>query len=169
MYGRTSINRKPETMAASTFDASDIDRIVGERIRRRRVLLGLTQDQLADALGISYQQIQKYETGANRVSAGRLFKIAETLDTKAGWFFDGIGDDIDRPDSGDTVASSRHTIELVRSFQRIDDDKQRMAVLSLVRALAGEEVETAARKSDTASEAMENGGYRAGNGLSPSA
>ncbi|MEM0985302.1 MAG: helix-turn-helix transcriptional regulator [Pseudomonadota bacterium] len=126
-------------MATSTFDASEIDRIVGERIRRRRVLLGLTQDQLADALGISYQQIQKYETGANRVSAGRLFKIAETLDTTAGWFFDGIGGDANAELGEEPVGSSRHTIDLVRSFQRIDDDKQRMAVLSLVRALAGEE------------------------------
>ncbi|MEM7765975.1 MAG: helix-turn-helix transcriptional regulator [Pseudomonadota bacterium] len=131
-------------MAASSFDASDIDRIVGERIRRRRVLLGLTQDQLADALGISYQQTQKYVTGANRVSAGRLFKIAETLDTKAGWFFDGIGgEDSDRL-GDEPLGSSRHTIDLVRSFQRIEDDKQRMAVLSLVRALAGEEGDVAA-------------------------
>jgi len=129
----------PET---PSLDASEIDRIVGERIRRRRVLLGLTQDQLADALGISYQQIQKYETGANRVSAGRLFKIAETLDTKAGLFFEGLGRAEIGGSEGEGFASSRHTIELVRGFLRIEDDKQRMAVLSLVRALAGEETES---------------------------
>ena len=128
-------------MANQQLDASEVDRIVGERIRRRRVLLGLTQDQLADALGISYQQIQKYETGANRVSAGRLFKIAETLETKVGWFFDGIGDDMSESVSEEAVGSSRHTIELVRGFLRIGDDRLRMAVLSLVRALSGEDAE----------------------------
>ena len=64
----------------SNFTASEVDTIVGERIRRRRILAGLTQDQLGEALGVSYQQIQKYETGANRVSAGRLYLLAERLD-----------------------------------------------------------------------------------------
>ena len=59
--------------SAPDISASEVDRIVGERIRRRRILTGLTQDQLGEALGVSYQQIQKYETGANRVSAGRLY------------------------------------------------------------------------------------------------
>ncbi len=153
-------------------DASEIDRIVGERIRRRRVLLGLTQDQLADALGISYQQIQKYETGANRVSAGRLFKIAQTLEIRTGWFFEGIGDADRSAADSDGLASSRHTIELVRGFQRIEDDKQRMAVLALVRALAGEEesrdqVPAPAAPQRTPAHGHANGGAAQGNGAQP--
>lgn len=114
--------------------ASEIDQIVGDRIRRRRILLGFTQDQLGEALGISYQQIQKYETGANRVSAGRLFQIAETLETQVGWFFDGIGEGVDDP-TDVTGQSPRHVIELVRGFSKISEDRLRMAVLALVRAL----------------------------------
>jgi len=117
------------------IDAAEIDTIVGDRIRRRRILLGFTQDQLGEALGISYQQIQKYETGANRVSAGRLFQIAERLQTQVAWFFEGIGEQ--RSDSADDedMSSPRHVIELVRGYSRISEDRLRMAVLSLVRAL----------------------------------
>lgn len=117
------------------LDAAEIDTIVGDRIRRRRILLGFTQDQLGEALGISYQQIQKYETGANRVSAGRLFQIAERLQTHVGWFFEGIGEH-DQEGGEENMSSPRHVIELVRGFSRISEDKLRMAVLSLVRAMA---------------------------------
>ena len=67
-----------------------IDDHVGRQIRKRRNLLGLTQEQLADALGISYQQVQKYETAANRVSAGRLYEIAAKLDSDIGFFFEDL-------------------------------------------------------------------------------
>lgn len=121
---------------SNTTSAADIDRHVGERIRRRRVMLGLTQEQLGDALGISYQQIQKYETGANRVSAGRLYKISQILETPIGNLFDGLG----APMPDDISAGSRHVIELVRAFSRIQDDKVRGSVMSLVRTLAGQDV-----------------------------
>ncbi len=111
-------------------DANTIDRHVGERIRRRRILLGLTQDQLADALGISYQQIQKYETGANRISAGRLAQIAEVLDVQAGWFFGAA----ERND--DAAVSSRAVLELIRNFSRIEDERVRSHIMGLVRALS---------------------------------
>ena len=70
--------------------AKKIDDHVGRQIRKRRNLLGLTQEQLADALGISYQQVQKYETAANRVSAGRLYEIAAKLDSDIGFFFEDL-------------------------------------------------------------------------------
>lgn len=117
-------------------NANSIDRRVGERIRRRRVLLGVTQDQLADALGISYQQIQKYETGANRVSAGRLAQIAEVLEVQPGWFF-GSPDTVAEPSD-----SSRAVIELVRNFSRIEDERVRGHLMALVRSLAGMPGET---------------------------
>lgn len=112
-------------------DANQVDRQVGERMRRRRILLGLTQDQVADALGISYQQIQKYETGANRISAGRLAQIAEVLEVLPGWFF-GV------PEAGDTPGnSSRAVIELVRNFSRIEDERVRAHLMALMRSLSG--------------------------------
>jgi transcriptional regulator with XRE-family HTH domain len=116
---------------AQQSDANGIDRQVGERVRRRRILLGLTQDQLAEVLGISYQQIQKYETGANRISAGRLAQIAEALEVQPGWFF-GTSD---RSDSAGS--SSRAVIELVRNFSRIEDERVRTHLMALVRSLAG--------------------------------
>lgn len=112
-------------------DAGDVDRQVGERMRRRRILLGLTQDQLAEALGLSYQQIQKYETGANRISVGRLAQIADILEVTPGWFFGTHGE----PDG--PAGSSRAVIELVRSFSRIEDERVRTQVTALLRALAG--------------------------------
>lgn len=112
-------------------DANQVDRQVGERIRRRRILLGLTQDQVADALSISYQQIQKYETGANRISAGRLAQIAEVLEVLPGWFF-GSTEVTDAP-----VNSSRAVIELVRNFSRVEDERVRAHLMALIRALSG--------------------------------
>ena len=117
------------------FSASEVDRLVGDRIRRRRILMGLTQDQLGEALGISYQQIQKYETGANRVSAGRLYLIAEKLEVSAGWFFDPVKSDASSSDFND-IGSSRQLMDFVRSFSKIEDDRVKAILVSLVRAMA---------------------------------
>ncbi len=114
--------------------AKRVDRHVGEKVRQRRTLLGLTQEQLAVALEISYQQIQKYETGANRISAGRLFEIAQKLDTDVAYFFAGLeegSEATDLPHGG----RNRTTIELVRNFNEIGDPIVRNAVSSLVRSL----------------------------------
>jgi transcriptional regulator with XRE-family HTH domain len=132
-------------------DANTVDRQVGERIRRRRILLGLTQDQLADALGISYQQVQKYETGANRVSAGRLAQIAEVLEVQPGWFFGAV-------EKSETAGgSSRAVIDLVRNFSRIEDERVRTHLIALVRSMAGrseedDEMATSAQASSSGDE-----------------
>ena len=126
------MDEKSEVMTSRKLsDANTVDRQVGERMRRRRILLGLTQDQLADALGISYQQIQKYETGANRVSAGRLAQIAEVLEVQPGWFFGAA----EKTESAG--GSSRAVIDLVRNFSRIEDERVRTHLMALVRSLAG--------------------------------
>ncbi|MGF1463654.1 MAG: helix-turn-helix domain-containing protein [Maricaulaceae bacterium] len=112
-----------------------VDQHVGERIRQRRTLLGFTQEQLAEALDISYQQIQKYETGSNRVSAGRLFQIARRLEVEVGYFFDGletVGPNRSMPHGG----SNRAVIELVRNFNDITDAIMRASVANLVKTLA---------------------------------
>jgi transcriptional regulator with XRE-family HTH domain len=118
--------------------AKKVDDQIGRQIRKRRNLLGLTQEQLADALGISYQQVQKYETAANRVSAGRLFEIAAKLDTEIGSFFEGFD-----PSLAVTPVAhggkARSTVELARSFSGIGDSTVRAAVVGLVKDLSAEE------------------------------
>ena len=117
------------------LSAGEVDRLVGDRIRRRRILMGLTQDQLGEALGISYQQVQKYETGANRVSAGRLYLIASRLEVSPGWFFDPIKSYASSSDFDD-LGSSRQLMDFVRSFSKIEDERLKAVLISLVRAMA---------------------------------
>ncbi len=119
-----------------TRAALKMDDHVGARIRLRRTLLGLTQEQLAASLNISYQQIQKYETGANRISAGRLFEIALRLSVDVSYFFDGMEANSQRqqlPHGG----HNRVAIELVRNFLEIDDDELRTALANLVKTMRG--------------------------------
>lgn len=134
-------------LETTPLTASEVDRLVGDRIRRRRILMGLTQDQLGESLGISYQQIQKYETGANRVSAGRLYLIANRLEVAPGWFFDPVKSDASSSDF-DELGSSRLLMEFVRSFARISDERLKTVLVSLVRAMAEEEDEGDARPSN---------------------
>lgn len=111
-----------------------VDQHVGARIRLRRTLLGLTQEQLAQSLDISYQQIQKYETGSNRVSAGRLYEIGLRLGVDVSHFFEGINPELGRqtlPHGG----HNRIAIDLVRNFLDIDDEDMRAAVANLVKSL----------------------------------
>jgi transcriptional regulator with XRE-family HTH domain len=114
-----------------------IDQHVGERIRARRAELGLTQEQLAQALDVSYQQIQKYETGANRISASRIFEMARKLDVDLGYFFDGLPlDDQRAPERPiEHGGRQRSAIELVRKFAQIDDPQVRTAIAALVKAI----------------------------------
>lgn len=136
--------------ATNDLSASEVDSIVGERIRRRRILTGLTQDQLGEALGVSYQQIQKYETGANRVSAGRLYLLAARLDVEPGWFFDGLHETVDDAEP-DMQASSRFAIECVRSLTRIRDERVRTSILNMIRTLADAEEPSTASATNGAS------------------
>jgi transcriptional regulator with XRE-family HTH domain len=111
-----------------------IDAHVGERIRLRRTELGLTQEQLADALDVSYQQVQKYETGANRVSAGRILEIARKLGVDVGYFFEGMGDE-DQSLPLEHGGRQRAAIELVRKFGQIKDPEVRAAIAGLVKTI----------------------------------
>lgn len=85
-------------IAFSPPTGANIDQHVGRSVRRRRRLLGLTQRQLGDFIGIRFQQIHKYETGGNRISAARLWSLAEALDVQVDYFFEGLAsDERDRP------------------------------------------------------------------------
>ena len=108
-----------------------IDCHVGSRIRAGRIMLGLTQRQFAEMIGVSYQQAQKYERGYDRVSAGRLFEIAGALSMPLTYFFEDIGQEDRRP-----ITPHRRMLDVVRNVAEITDEKQQEAVSELVRALA---------------------------------
>jgi transcriptional regulator with XRE-family HTH domain len=101
----------------------------------RRVALGLTQHRLAEALGIAYQQVHKYERGLNRVTAGRLFGIARALGVAPGYFFEGLGEG----EPAQHLSRPRQLLELTRSFAALSRPQQE-ALCALARALAGAEV-----------------------------
>ena len=111
-----------------------VDDYVGERIRIRRTEMGLTQEELARQLQISYQQVQKYETGANRISAGRLYEIATELNVDVAHFFEGFqaGRTSEQMPHG---GHNRAAIDLVRNFQDIKDESLRSAVTNLLKAM----------------------------------
>ena len=118
--------------------AEDADRHVGARVRARRIALGLTQQELAEKVGITYQQAHKYEKGLNRIAAGRLAAIARALAVEPGHFFEGLGSgEPPRP-----TARQRQMIDLARSFAALTRPQQE-ALCVLARALAGVEAATA--------------------------
>jgi transcriptional regulator with XRE-family HTH domain len=110
----------------------DVDRHVGARIRERRILLGLTQQQMADLIGVTYQQAHKYEKGINRVAAGRLYGIARALAVEPGYFYEGLLTGVGLVPS----PSQRMLLDLARNFLNIPDPRHREAVATLARALA---------------------------------
>lgn len=121
--------------------ANDIDLHLGKRLRRRRRLLGLTQQQLALAVGIRFQQIQKYECGANRISAARLFQLAKALETPISYFYDGLTDDsvetVAPANEGIEVFSRKETLDLIQAYYRLSE-RPRRRLLDLAKSLNGE-------------------------------
>jgi transcriptional regulator with XRE-family HTH domain len=133
--GRAAQSTAPSRAGSSrrsTSRAQDIDRYVGARIRERRIMLGLTQQQLADLIGVTYQQAHKYERGINRVSAGRLFEIARALSAPISYFYEGIGQEGPRQ----VTPHQRMLLEIARNFAEIRNERHQEAVSQLARALA---------------------------------
>jgi transcriptional regulator with XRE-family HTH domain len=153
-------------MAEDTVEApgrdsrpSPIDVHVGSRVRLRRTLLGMSQERLGDALGLTFQQVQKYERGVNRVGASRLFDISRVLDVPISYFFDDMPEGMsETPVSGprgrmygfaeaqepfapgvDDHMNKRETLELVRAYYRITDPAVRKRMFDLMKSLAPQE------------------------------
>ncbi|MCB1398210.1 MAG: helix-turn-helix transcriptional regulator [Rhodobacter sp.] len=113
-----------------------VDVHVGKRIRHRRWMVGMTQQQLADSVGIKFQQIQKYETGMNRVSASRLWDIARTLGVSISFFFEGLaGDNGAEPTVETDILANKEAMELVRAYYSIPE-AQRKRLFDLARVLS---------------------------------
>ncbi len=128
--------------------ANAIDGHVGSRVRTRRTLLGLSLEKLGETLGVSYQQLQKYEKGSNRISASRLYQISKILDVPVSYFYEDMPDDLGRktlpikpPPRDESEADTMHrreTLELVRAYYRIENAAVRDRLRETIRAVAGE-------------------------------
>ena len=124
-----------------------IDIHVGSRVRLRRTLLGMSQEKLGRALGLTFQQIQKYERGANRIGSSRLYKLSRIMDVPVAFFFEEMPSETAarakalREKTGETFKteqlSKRETLELVRAYYRIQDPKVRKRIFELVKAVGG--------------------------------
>jgi transcriptional regulator with XRE-family HTH domain len=126
--------------------ANPIDAQVGNRVRIRRMLIGMSQERLGDLLGLTFQQVQKYEKGVNRIGAGRLFEIARILGVPIDFFYDGVAAPIEGLANGTPpvmeFVSSGEGLQLSLAFMKIKDPKVRKRVLDLVKSLANEEEAT---------------------------
>jgi len=130
-----------------------VDKHVGQRLRVRRSLLGISQEKLADAIGLTFQQIQKYERGANRISAGRLFQFSKILTVPISYFYENFGDDFEQTPPSATYGMSdnnqesfggdaedlmqkKETLDLVRVYYSIDDPDMRKDLFKFVKSMA---------------------------------
>ncbi len=127
-----------------------VDVHVGRRVRQRRILLGMSQTNLADALGLTFQQVQKYESGANRIGSSRLFHLSQIFDVSIEYFFNDMPADVAAKSPAQWRGSvkspvsyeidpmaKRETLELVRAYYRIPDSKVRKCLFKLTKAFAG--------------------------------
>ena len=152
---KTAVKRKPR--AQKPDDAllgvpRAVDMHVGARLRLRRTLLGISQEKLGESVGLTFQQIQKYERGANRVGASRIYEFSRVLDVPVSYFFDDMNDvtkatrgrridlkglaDDDQAELGSDPLARRETLELVRAYYKIEDPKIRKRLFELTKTLA---------------------------------
>ena len=138
---------RARTPRVKTGKPNPVDIHVGSRVRLRRTMLGMSQEKLGDAIGLTFQQVQKYERGANRIGASRLFELSRVLDVPVSFFFDDMpADSASRIVRGQLAEEAesfdldpmakRETLELVRAYYRIDDPGVRKKVFELSKALA---------------------------------
>ena len=112
-----------------------VDIHVGQRVRQRRWLLGMTQQQLAEKVGIKFQQIQKYETGSNRISSSRLWDISEVMDVPVSFFFEGLTEVHDSKAAKKNILDDKEALDLVRCYYAIPE-QQRKRLFDLARVLS---------------------------------
>ncbi|MGO4705574.1 helix-turn-helix domain-containing protein [Microvirga sp. 2MCAF38] len=117
---------------------SEADRYIGSRIRARRTLIGVSQEKLGDALGVTFQQVQKYERGVNRIGAGRLQEIGTILGVSVGYFYEGISGTIGLRSQDDHAAEALSTPlgqRLAKAFAAVQEDDMRRKIVELVEAI----------------------------------
>ncbi len=136
--------------------ANSVDVHVGQRLRVRRSLLGLSQEKLADAIGLTFQQVQKYERGMNRISAGRLYQFSKILDVPVAFFFEQLGSAAenqnvargfsDNDQEGfmpSDLMNSKETLDLIRAYYSIPDEETRRNIYKFVKSMASSATDSA--------------------------
>jgi len=141
----TAVRKRAVKPKHRARQANGVDVHVGARLRQIRTLRGTSQEQLAAMLGLTFQQVQKYERGANRVSASRLFELARVLDVPIQWFFEALDPKQGqraserRSDTANEEAMARReTLALVRVYDQIEDPKLRRKLYAMAKALAAQ-------------------------------
>jgi transcriptional regulator with XRE-family HTH domain len=139
-------NKAGATGARDSGTPNPVDVHVGTRIRQRRTLLGMSQEKLGDAIGLTFQQVQKYERGANRIGSSRLYHLGQILDVPVSFFFDDLGPlttgrapgmrETATERSEEDQLVKRETLEFVRAYYRITDPRARKAIFELTKAIA---------------------------------
>ena len=144
-------SRRPASRMASLGKPNPIDVHVGARVRLRRTFLGFSQERLGDAIGLTFQQVQKYERGANRIGASRLFDLSRVLDVPIAYFYDDMDDDVREQSPGQLHARNeepsalerdsdpltrRESIQLLRNYYKITDEAARRGLFDLANSLA---------------------------------
>ncbi len=134
-----------------TANPNPVDIHVGSRVRLRRTLLGMSQEKLGNALGLTFQQVQKYERGTNRIGSSRLFLLSRILDVPVSFFFDDMSPEIASGQVGFAEAAQanfdqddlakRETLELVRAYYKITDAGVRKRLFDLVKAVGGQVID----------------------------
>jgi transcriptional regulator with XRE-family HTH domain len=139
----------PQRTKSDTKRTEPVDSYVGSRLRLQRTLMGMSQEKLGNSVGLTFQQIQKYERGLNRIGASRLYQFCKALDVPVSFFFDEMpGDMGSQPFSTSQVQkatydedmSRRETLELVRAYYRIDNRNTRKRIYELVKAVGAGEI-----------------------------
>lgn len=137
-------------MAGKIYIPTAVDQHIGKRMQLRRTMLGLSLKDLANICGVTFQQIQKYETADNRISASRLFEIGTAMQTPVSFFFSGLPGNmpdetratrsmrLHQPDEDDPL-SRNETLELIKLYWRLPSDKQRAAVMQIIQTMCGME------------------------------
>ena len=116
---------------------TEVDRVIGAKLRLRRGELGITQTQLANAIGVTFQQVQKYEQGTNRIGGSRLAGIAKALEVPVSYFFEQSSEETEVASA--SLLNVRGAVSLLRAYAGIRNPQQRQAMVNLARAMAGEE------------------------------
>lgn len=136
------MDQKIETKAKTRVGEDPIDVHIGSRVRLRRKLLGKSQEAVADAVGVTYQQIQKYEGGTNRMGASRLFELSNVLQVPISFFFEEMSEEAGGPppepklhSCDDNQEEHRETLEMVRAYYQITDLRKRKRIFELIKAI----------------------------------
>jgi transcriptional regulator with XRE-family HTH domain len=135
---------KKNITSKSVVSKKDVDTHIGQRLRQRRTMMGLSQESVARAVGITFQQVQKYEKGTNAMNAGRLYEFANFMNVPVAYFFDGLEQSVGKSGFAESDSenfdhkrvSDRESLEMMKAFKRIPEQVIRKRLSDLVRAVA---------------------------------